>query len=272
MLPLKKDEFWVHSQPKPEVSAEAFAFVNHLRFVAMSCRIKPREGLSLRYEFDTGFSVFGSAAYTENLPILDDLTNPVLINQSEKARTWEIGAAYDGANVFAQGDELAVKATYYDTNAWDVTTIRSFTPGNSVDSIDRNGLEIELSYAMETGFYIDSNLDISNGDETLESGVIQDYRQNPADSLGITIGKKFGEEWDVSWEMVANARFDEGSTVTPGFAVHNLRTTYKPQGGALKGTEIRFGIENLFDRAYTSRLSTRPATGRNFKVTVGRLF
>lgn len=45
MLPLKKDEFWDHSQPKPEVSAEAFAFVNHLRFVAMSCRVKPREDL-----------------------------------------------------------------------------------------------------------------------------------------------------------------------------------------------------------------------------------
>jgi biopolymer transport protein ExbD len=43
-------------------------------------------GLSVRYAFEGGFSVFASGAYTESLPILDDLENPELMDQPKKAR------------------------------------------------------------------------------------------------------------------------------------------------------------------------------------------
>ncbi|MEH6737312.1 MAG: ligand-gated channel, partial [Sulfitobacter sp.] len=62
------------------------------------------------------------------------------------------------------------------------------------------------------------------------------------------------------------------STTVAGSVVHNLRATYKPQQGLLRDTEIRFGVENVFDHDYTPRLSTRTAAGRNFKVSLATTF
>ena len=81
-----------------------------------------------------------------------------------------------------------------------------------------------------------------------------------------------GEEYDASWEIVAASDMDDWSTPTPGYAVHNLRTTWKPQDGALEGTEMRFGVENLFDREYRQHLSENNAPGRTFKVTLAKTF
>lgn len=229
-------------------------------------------GISARYAFADGWAVFGSAAYTENLPIVDDINNAALINQSERGSTYEIGVSFDRADVFAGGDQLAFKLNYYSTRLWDLTTYRSFVPGGSTVSIDREGIELEAAYAMANGFYMDANAHISNGQATIETGAVSDWTQNPQDTLRLTLGKKFGEELDVSWEIEAAKRYDEGGTVSPGYGVHNLRATYAPQHGVLRGTEVRIGIENVMDKAYQPRLSTRNATGRNFKVSLSKTF
>ncbi|SPH21085.1 TonB-dependent heme receptor A [Ascidiaceihabitans donghaensis] len=229
-------------------------------------------GISARYAFADGWAVFGSAAYTENLPIVDDINNAALINQSERGSTYEIGVSFDRADVFAGGDQLAFKLNYYSTRLWDLTTYRSFAPGGSTVSIEREGIELEAAYAMANGFYMDANAHISNGQATIETGAVSDWAQNPQDTLRLTLGKKFSDELDVSWEIEAAKRYDEGGTVSPGYGVHNLRATYAPQQGVLRGTEIRIGIENVMDKAYQPRLSTRNATGRNFKVSLSKTF
>ncbi|KIN69622.1 TonB-dependent receptor domain-containing protein [Sulfitobacter donghicola] len=230
-------------------------------------------GLSLRYAFDNGFAVFGSAAYTENLPIIDDLGSAIYMTQSEKSRTFELGASYDTTNIFRDGDRFAIKGNLYRTALWDVT---SYTVAGSAstrtDSVETEGLELEASYAMESGLYIDLNANIVDGSEFQPSGTVVDWRGVPADTLQLTLGKKFGEELDVSWEMIGNKRFENDSEEVAGSVIHNLRATYKPQQGILEGSEIRFGVENLFDKEYTPRLSTRSATGRNFKVTLSTTF
>lgn len=230
-------------------------------------------GISARYAFADGWAVFGSAAYTENLPIIDDIGNAVLIEQSEKGRTYELGASFDRASVFRDGDQLAFKLNIYSSYSWDVTTDRNpFSPGLTTTNVSRDGIELEASYAMETGLYIDANAHISKGDAKLVNGSVVDLSRNPQDSLRLTLGKKFGDELDLSWEIEAAKRYDEGGTVSPGFGVHNLRATYAPQQGVLEGTQIRFGIENAFDKSYQPRLSTRNATGRNFKVSLSKTF
>lgn len=230
-------------------------------------------GLSVRYAFNNGFAVFGSAAYTENLPILDDLEFSDRIQQAEKATTFEIGASYDGTNVFRGGDTLALKANLYKTELSDITsyTIAGSTTINS-ERVDTEGLELEASYAMESGFYVDLNANIVSGTEIQPGGVAVDWRGIPADSLQLTVGRKFGEELDVSWEVVADRRFDNATPEVPGAVIHNIRTTYRPQQGPLEGSEVRLGIENVFDKQYTPRLSTRPSPGRNFKVTLSTTF
>ncbi|SNR73482.1 TonB-dependent receptor domain-containing protein [Puniceibacterium sediminis] len=230
-------------------------------------------GLSVRYAFGNGFAVFGSAAETKNLPILDDLTNATLIQLAERARTYELGASFDRHDMFATGDSFAIKGNVYSTRLSDVTSYTSASGGSGTnpDNIDTRGIEIEASYAMESGFYVDMNANIVEGHET-RNGVDTDWRNTPADTARLTLGKKFGEELDLSWELAAqkdekNDRYD-----STGFGVHNLRATYKPQEGVLTGTEIRFSVENAFDRDYTPALSTRPAPGRNIKLSLARMF
>ena len=234
-------------------------------------------GLAAHYSFGNGWSIFGSAAYTENLPILDDLPNTSrsnrdLIDQSEKGEIYEIGFAFDRGDVFTDGDDFVFKLNYYNQSLRDVTTYRSFAPGGSTDMVDRDGFELEVSYAMDNGFYIDANAHVSEGTATLESGEVVDFSQNPADNLLLTVGKKINNIWDLSWEVDTAASYTDGTTDVDGYTVHNLRATFAPKSGAWDGTEIRFGVENVFDEFYTPRLATRAAAGQNFVLTVSKTF
>ncbi len=232
-------------------------------------------GVSARYAIGSGWAVFGSASYTENLPIIDDIDNPVFIGQSEKGRSYEIGVAYDSVDVFRSGDSLAFKVNYYNDHLTDLTTYVGRPATETVTAVDREGIELEAAYAMENGYYIDANAHISNGTAYRANSAtapVGDWYQNPQDNLRLTLGRKFNDELDLSWEVEAAKRYDEGGTVSPGFGVHNLRATYVPQNGVLEGSTIRFGVENVFDKNYQPRLSTRNATGRTFKVTLSTTF
>lgn len=226
-------------------------------------------GVSARYQFDSGLALFGSYAYTESLPILDDLENPVFIERSEKATTWEAGASYDRIGVFAEQDTLALKLTYYDTKLDDVTSY------SGVDEVKIDGLEIEGSYTVASGFYIDLNATFTTGDEIAPDGAVTDWRNIPQDSIRTTLGQRFGPMLDLSAEWVRVFEAEDRATTFSdgdGFDVVNLRATFAPQEGVFEGTELRVGVENVFDEAYTPLLSTRPAPGRNFKVTISRVF
>lgn len=223
-------------------------------------------GISLRYAFENGLALFGSAAYTGNLPIIDDLGTVAYMTQSEKSRTFELGASYDVTDTFSSGDTFSIKANIYKTALWDITSY------SGTDNVDTEGLELEASYATEAGYYLDLNANIVRGTGYDISNIPSDWRGVPADTLQLTLGKKFGDELDMSWEMIGSKRFESDDEIVAGSVVHNLRATYKPQQGFLRDTEIRFGLENVFDQDYTPRLSTRAAAGRNFKVTLATTF
>ncbi len=231
-------------------------------------------GLSVRYAWGNGIAVFGSAAYTESLPIIDDLSSPAFITQSEKSRTFELGASFERNDLFGAGDRLAIKGTIYQTDLFDVTsyTASGAAPGAPLDRVETEGLEIEASYSMDSGLYMDLNANIVSGDEFSPGGGVAEWRNLPADSVRFTLGKKFGEELDLSWEVVANRSVDTAASTAAGFGIHNLRATYIPRAGVLKDAQIRVGLENVFDRDYTAHLSTRPAPGRNVKFTLSKLF
>jgi hemoglobin/transferrin/lactoferrin receptor protein len=40
----------------------------------------------------------------------------------------------------------------------------------------------------------------------------------------------------------------------------------------LAGVEVRFGVDNLFDRSYRSNLALDPAPGRTVKIALARSF
>jgi hemoglobin/transferrin/lactoferrin receptor protein len=229
-------------------------------------------GLSARYAFGNGLAVFGSAAYTEVMPIIDDIGTPARASQSEKSRTYEAGVSYDKTDVITSRDTLAVKAIYFDTELWDVT---SFTDAAMVpiDEVRTEGFEIEASYAMENGFYADLNATIGDGEEVDGTGAVSDWRNQAQDNLRLTVGKVFDDTYDLSWETVLADSITIDGTRSPGYDVHNLRLTVAPEGeGVWQDTEFRAGIENIFDEQYTPNLASRPEPGRSFKFTLAKTF
>ncbi|MGI3165432.1 TonB-dependent receptor plug domain-containing protein [Pseudooceanicola sp. 200-1SW] len=223
-------------------------------------------GIGALYRFDNGVSLFGSAYYGEALPIIDDLDDADYVVQEEKATEIQMGISYDGFDVFASGDALALKATAYNQHFWDMTSFLANKIGG-----DTWGLELEAAYSMASGFYIDANANVMRSRTQFDNGTRAWSDMAPADELRLTLGQKFGETLDLSLETVFVDEIDRG-TQADGYTLYNLRATYKPQMGAFDGTEVRFGVENLSDETYQPRLSARTAPGRTFKVSLAKTF
>lgn len=223
-------------------------------------------GVSARYELPLGLAVFGSWARTEGLPILDDLQTPAYMNQSEKSRVWEAGTSFDRIGLFTQNDRLAVKVNYYDTKMSDNTSY------SGVLEVYLDGFEIEASYAMPSGLYLDFNSTITNGTRLRTNGVIDDWTNLPANNYRLAIGKRFGRVFDIRWEGTLAEDRDINGTVHEGYDVHNLRASWFGSGGLLDGVVVRASVENIFDTFYVPALATRPAAGRNFKLSLSKLF
>ena len=232
--------------------------------------------LSARYEFNNGIAVFTSWAHTENLPIIDDLENPVLIELSEQADTIEFGGSYE-TSLSSSESALALKANYYETDVTDLTTVRG------VEGVELSGVELEASLALENGLYMDLNANIVDGDEISSEGVRLEWRQLAQNTLQTTVGWRFKESFDTSMELVHLAGDDrsvisratglsvQGPSVG-GATLFNLRATYAPNFGALENTEFRLGIENLGDKVSSPLLSLRNNVGRNVKLSVTHSF
>lgn len=223
-------------------------------------------GVSARYELPFGLAVFGSWARTRNLPIIDDLDNSTYMNQPEKSRTWEAGGSFNRVGLLGRGDRLAVKVNYYDTELTDNTAY------SGVREIYLDGFEIEASYATAQGLYFDFNATIPDGQRLRTNGVVDDWTNLPQKTYMLSAGKRFGQLVDVRWEATLAEDLTINGTEHEGFDVHALRATITPAGGILDDLALRLSVENIFDAYYQSALSTRPATGRNFKVALSKLF
>ncbi|NIZ11340.1 TonB-dependent receptor plug domain-containing protein [Pseudooceanicola sp. HF7] len=223
-------------------------------------------GASLRYQWASGFAVFGSWSYTEGLPILDDLTNAAYMTLSQKAKTWELGLSYGSRDVFAAGDRLALKVNAYHTDIWDVTAY------SRVTDVTTEGVEIEGSYSAASGHYVDLNASFAKGYNRTPGAANDFWEQQPANQVRLGLGQRMDNGLDVKWESVWNAEMDRSTNPTPGTLLHNVSVGYAPRSGVLEGVETRFSVENLMDEFYEPHLATRPAPGRTFKVSLAKSF
>lgn len=237
-------------------------------------------GLALAYDFGNGLSAFASAAYTEGLPIIDDLGTSAAsqrrIDMPERSHTYEIGSEYSGNDVLAQGDSLTLRGNFYQTKLWDITSYTaSGLSGVDLDRVETRGFEIEASYGMSNGFYVDVAGHLGKGTEYNPGGASKTWRNSASDRLQLTLGRKWGNELDLSWEVIhAAERRNAMGEELPDNTTHNLRATWRPEQGVLEGAEVRFGVENVFDRDYVGHLSSssRKAPGRTFKAALTKRF
>lgn len=237
--------------------------------------------LSARYAFTDQFAAFGTIAYNTALPIIDRIpesvrTDPSFIHMTEKAMTYELGFSYDASDIFVGEDRLAAKLTGFKTAIRNNTTYVNYNSADA-DRINIEGAELELSYAHPQ-FYVDVNA--SHMRATWGDGSW--FNNAPADSVQVTLGKRFfDDQLDLSVEMrhdwstdrnVQHAMLGGGSTTSDAFTTWSFNAAYEPDSGPLEGVQLRGGIENIFDTDYTPYLSSRPAPGRTFKVSVVKVF
>lgn len=235
--------------------------------------------VALMYRLNDDWSVFGSLAFVNRMPTVDELydgfgggaASPDL--KDEKGKNIEIGVSYSANDVFMAGDEAAMKLTLF-RNHIDNMIVRSFAPAPSpsYENIDRaylRGGELEASY-LTGDWQFGAAVSIVSGED--QDGV--DLDTLPNNRVVLSANWQATEAWKLGMRSVlADGRDKPDGTHRGGFGVHDIYAMWTPQGGALDGISVNLGIDNVTDRDYTPATYLKgPAPGRNVKVSVSRQF
>jgi len=254
--------------------------------------------LALHYKVNDSWAVFGSVAQTQRMPTLDELYStqpasappgggPVLpartasLNlQKESALSYELGFALNRADVLTQNDKLQVKVTGFYNDVTNLIATTPRVPGgpavpyfSNINAARIYGAELEGSYDADRWFA-----------QAAWSRVITEDRatgamlpDTPAENVSLTLGYKVPQHnLTLSLRNTWHGDITTPSAATsgPGYALHDVFVTWKPDDGALAGFNVNFGVENIFDRAYRNNLSPvgENGPGRQIKLTLSRTF
>jgi len=232
--------------------------------------------LAAHYQLNQNWGVFGSVSYTERMPVLDevfDATSGNLNLDPEKSFNVEGGVAASFRDVAQSNDAFTAKATVFRNDVKDLIE-RENTRSTyyNVGKAEIVGVEFEAAY-QSTYFFTRAAYSALRGENTEDN---TDLNSIPADELVLTVGGRVPEyNVDFGWRGVMAAGQDKvsGSTAaTPGYTVHNLFASWKPDEGVLQDSEFRFGIENILDKTYREHLSGDNGKGRTFRVTLVHQF
>jgi hemoglobin/transferrin/lactoferrin receptor protein len=255
------------------------------------------------YDFNENFGIFGSLAHTERLPTIDELysvsgptppsrTNPrggsgktaSLDLNKEQANTIEGGFTLRGYDLVQDGDNASIKTTAFYSDLTDLINSNT-TPAfgqpaptyySNIGKARLYGVEVEGAYDSE---FIFASLaySLTVGDNLVTD---QPLTTVPQSKLVATLGARYAE-----WNLEYGAKVTlagEGEYIYPeanggdgsaeAYQTLDLFASWKPEHGALAGTEAQFSIENVFDADYRENLSTDRSTGRTFKLTLAKQF
>lgn len=244
------------------------------------------------YKLTDALGVFGSVAYTERLPTLDEIYStpfPSYGLEKEQAINYEAGFSVSGYDLLQGGDSLQLKTTgfYNDisnlidrqcSNAAACAADGYTSQYINIDEAEIYGLEVELAYDSDYVFATAGYTHII-GENTMTG----DYLDTVApDELALTLGGKLPDNGlSFGWRarFVADpqdpADVDETATsgrVSAAFTVHDVFLTWKPETGPLEGTTVNLGIDNIFDTQYKEYLQNDPGKGRTFKLSLAKQF
>ncbi|MBA83904.1 TonB-dependent receptor domain-containing protein [Thalassobius sp. S69A] len=236
------------------------------------------------YKLNDSVSVFGSLARTERMPTLDELYSsdgvgaagrtPSLSLDKEKARTIELGLAYNGRDVWATGDSLTAKATLFHNDMKDLIAANASGSADvpyfyNVDRAEIWGAELEAAYEAERWFAQLAYSNVKSRDKSTDLTLAD----TPAQNIALTLGAKFPVQGvRAGWRVQAYDDITTSSSTTSGdgYVLHDVFVSWQPQEGTWKGVELGLTVENLFDKEYRNNLSLDNGLGRNVKVTLAK--
>ena len=263
--------------------------------------------LAALYALNDNINVFGSIAHTERLPTIDELysvagstpPNPPrsplgssgktasLDLRKEAALSFEAGFSLSADELVLSGDSSSLKFTAFHSRIRDMIASNTApaygetapTYYGNIDEAEISGFEIEAAYNSEAFF---ANLAYTHTVGTnLTTG--QPLTTVPQDRLVLSAGLR-NSEWNLEYgaRLTAAAK---GDYILPtngmGYGADgeaeawhtvDLFANWKPDQGALEGTEIFASIDNLFNADYRENLEYDRSKGRTFKLTLSRQF
>ncbi|GLS85883.1 TonB-dependent heme/hemoglobin receptor family protein [Cypionkella aquatica] len=241
--------------------------------------------LAALYKFTETFSVFASYSTTERMPTLDELytssgTQAASFNlEKEKAETIELGFTVDKQNLISEGDVLQVKATAFHNDLEDLITRNTGAPAGTAyyTNIGKAaiwGAELEASYDAERWFASASWSSVKSQNRVTGAQLAE----TPAENVSLSLGMKLPEQnLTLGWRGYYFDEISTGAATTTGNALagksydtHDLFVAWKPDEGALRGLEVNFAVENMFDKAYINNLALDNGVGRNYKISVAK--
>lgn len=241
------------------------------------------------YKMNENLNVFGSLAHTERFPTLDELfsvssTRTVSLGlRPEASDNFEFGVGTTAYDVAGLSNTLSAKATVFYNNVTDMITTGTVANGPYYVNVNKArlfGFELEGSYESDT-VYARLAYSMTNGENALTGAALSTVAQ---DKVVLTVGARDLEhEVDYGTRLTAAAVGDyinpivsQGQVVADGtaeaWATVDLYANWRPTSGPMAGTEVLFGIDNVFDANYRENLSNDRSKGRTFKVTLARQF
>ena len=243
--------------------------------------------LAAMYKLNDDISLFGSIARTERLPTLDErysseaasslparLISPDL--KKEKADSIELGFTVQKQDLISEGDSLQLKVTGFHN---DVTNMIASTPRvtggaavpyfSNIASAELWGAELEASYDSEFWFTNLSWSHVRSKDRTTDLTLAD----TPAENVALTIGGKLpAQNVSFGWTGYYYDDITTSSATTSGthYDTHDMFVKWSPDAGVLKGLDVNFAVENMFDKTYRNNLALDNGVGRNYKLSVAK--
>lgn len=243
-------------------------------------QISPK--FSVSYLPNDKFMLFGSVAQAFRAPNMTELypsgqhfpgnnfiSNPDL--KPETVTTFEFGAGYRSNDLFAKGDNAQIKASIYRSEGKDFIT-------QEVTGTTTQNLNIENALLM--GFEIEGEYRFDP--VTLKVGLSEVFAEDDDNGTYLTNNTPLTFVGDLGygvrsidsifgWRTRIAAKSDRASTSmtrTDGYAVHDLYYRWRPSEGTSQSPTLDLGIENLFDKAYSTRYGSLLEEGRSYVAKI----
>ncbi|MEO1642470.1 MAG: TonB-dependent hemoglobin/transferrin/lactoferrin family receptor [Pseudomonadota bacterium] len=285
----------------------------------------PRLAASFQPEAASWLRIFGSYSEGFRAPSINELylnglhfnvPHPVLFNPAmgqfvfapnnfvpnpnlvpESTETVEFGFGTDFSNVFASGDRVQAKVSYYETESdnlinrkvFDIPDATCFAPpffqpctfgtteSANIDNAELEGIEAELHYDSDRFFVRASyatvdGMDVSDG---------SDLGSLTPDRLAVNLGVKvpewrarFGARVQIADEFTHREADGLGGfnivETRDGYAVLDLYSSWSPE--QIEGLRFDIGVDNVFDEEYERVFEGVAEPGRNVKIVASYQF
>lgn len=266
--------------------------------------------MSASYQITPATRLFVDWAYAMRAPNIDEIYS-VQSGETRNSRTSRnleiernntinIGADTAINNIFTDGDVLMVRGSFFNNKVTNPVG-RRVGKKNLEDYKEKEvsfywnmpsyysrGIELEAHY--ENSFmFADASMTYMTGRRhgTLNNARGPDSYINdimPTTAV-TTLGYKLPDhDINFGWTGTFVDKQDRNSFIagdksynrpqTPGYAVHDLFFNWTPTQGLMKDSELRLGLDNIFDKEYEPYLSDgiTAMPGRNLKVSFSRKF